>query len=97
MLSEVVGNRLMQIINIDGDPLIDHDEWLQQMLTLLCGNFETRLFIVFQIFDLNKEEILRPKNMKLILKHLPIRIGSPVYGISHPKSEANIPRQELQR
>lgn len=47
MLSEVVGNRLMQIINIDGDPLIDHDEWLQQMLTLLCGNFETRLFIVF--------------------------------------------------
>jgi hypothetical protein len=97
MLSEIVGNRLMQLMNVNSDPLIDHDEWLQYMLTLLCGNFQTRLFIVFQIFDLNQDEILRPKNMKLILKHLPIRLGSAVFGISHPNNEAHIPRGELQR
>ena len=59
-LPEILGNRLMQLINANGDQLIDHDEWLEYMLNLICGSFEKRLFIVFQIFDLSKEEIIRP-------------------------------------
>lgn len=46
-LCEIVGERLMKLINVNGDPLIDHDEWLEYMLRLLCGSFERRLFIVF--------------------------------------------------
>lgn len=99
-LNEVVGNRLMQLINANSDPLIDHDEWLEYMLMLLCGSFERRLFIVFQIFDLNKEEIVRPQNMKLILKHLPVlREQQRLYGISHEHTpnDAHLPRTEIQR
>lgn len=36
--------------------------------------------------------------MKLVLKHLPIRVDSPLFGISHDNNnEAHIPRNELQR
>jgi Ca2+-binding EF-hand superfamily protein len=70
-------------MNINDDPLIDHDEWLEYMLKLFVGNFERRLFIVFQMFDLNNDEVVKAENMKLILRHLPIWIDHNRYGISH--------------
>lgn len=88
----------MQLINVNGDPLIDHDEWLEYMLKLLCGSFERRLFIVFQIYDLNNEEVLRTENMKLVLRHLPIQLTTKLFGISHDNNnEAHVIRQEVQR
>ena len=83
----------MQLINVNGDPLIDHDEWLEYMLKLLCGSFERRLFIVFQIYDLNNEEVLKAENMKLVLRHLPIQLTTKLFGLSHENNnEAHIVR-----
>lgn len=60
-LPEILGTRLMNLINVNGDPLIDHDEWLEYMLTFLCGSFEHRLFNVFKIYDLNNDEVIKPE------------------------------------
>jgi Ca2+-binding EF-hand superfamily protein len=71
------------LINANGDSTIDHDEWLEYLLKMICGNFDRRLFIVFQMFDLNNDQVLKPENMKLLLKHVPIRRDHMHFGISH--------------
>jgi len=39
-LPELIGNRLVKLINANGDERIDHDEFVAFMLKLLMGSFE---------------------------------------------------------
>eukprot|EP00351_Strombidinopsis_sp_SopsisLIS2011_P005733 CAMPEP_0116870784 /NCGR_PEP_ID=MMETSP0463-20121206/856_1 /TAXON_ID=181622 /ORGANISM="Strombidinopsis sp, Strain SopsisLIS2011" /LENGTH=144 /DNA_ID=CAMNT_0004507995 /DNA_START=324 /DNA_END=758 /DNA_ORIENTATION=- len=59
-------------MNANGDERIDHDEFVAFMLQLLLGSFENKLKIVFQLFDFEEEEVMRPESVRLILRHIPI-------------------------
>ena len=68
----ILGRRVVDIMNENGDERIDHDEWLPFMLNLIYGSFEQRIFMVFKIYDVDNSGILQPEFMRLFLRHIPI-------------------------
>jgi Ca2+-binding EF-hand superfamily protein len=51
-LPEIIFSRLIGIMNENGDDRIDHEEWLQFFLRLTCSSPKQRIYLVFQIFDI---------------------------------------------
>lgn len=83
-LPEVLFQRILALINENGDEQVDHDEWLKFFLQLTCGSFEHRLLIVFKIFDITKTQVLRAEQIKMLLAHVPLYEHSQRYGKSFP-------------
>ena len=70
-------------MNENSDERIDHDEWLPYMLNLMIGSFDQRAFLVFNIYDIEKNGLIKPDYMKLFLRHIPIYSQGKKYGISY--------------
>ena len=50
------------------------------------------------MFDLNNDQVLKPENMKLLLKHIPINYDHKRFGISHDnENDAHRSRTELNK
>ena len=76
----------MVIMNENEDDRIDHEEWLIFFLKLTCSSLRQRMYFVFQIFDIQNSQILRPDFVKIILKHLPLFAEGSRYGLSFEDS-----------
>ena len=50
-LPEILGIRIVQVMNNTDDERIFYSQWMKFMLTLTCGSFLNRLLIVFNLFD----------------------------------------------
>lgn len=70
-LPEVIGDRIVQQINSNGDERIDHDEFIEFFLTALMGNKKQKLKIAFNCYDVDKDESISKEEVKFILKHVP--------------------------
>lgn len=95
-LPEIIFSRLIIIMNENGDDRIDHEEWLMFFLRLTCSSPRQRMYLVFQIFDIQNSQILRPDFVKTILKHLPLFAEGARFGISFEDSqESQLTRVDL--
>ena len=81
-LPELIGERVVKLINANGDERIDHDEFVAFFMKALMGTFEQKMYIAFRIYDIDNDQIISEKEVKLVLKGIPIVVEER-YGISH--------------
>ena len=61
------------------------------MLKVLMGSLEQKMYIAFRVYDIDNDQIISEREVKLVLKGIPIVIEER-YGISHsqdPNGQAN--------
>lgn len=81
-LPELIGDRIVKILNFKCDERVDHDEFVAFMLNLLMGTIEQRMYIAFRIYDIDNDEIITPEKARLVLYNIPL-VSEERYGISH--------------
>lgn len=86
-LPELLGLRIVNLINANGDERIDHDEFVDFFLKLTMGTFEQKMKIAFGCYDADHDESISEDEVELILRNLPLtleeRFGSsfnPLHG-----------------
>jgi hypothetical protein len=57
-LQGMLGTRVIDLMNENGDSRIDHDEWLPFMLNLIIGKFDQRAYLVFKIYDIENNGLI---------------------------------------
>ena len=96
-LPEPIADRICQQINSNGDERVDHDEFIQFFVTALMGNHQQKIRIAFKCYDPDNMDYITKKEVKYILKHIPINFEGR-YGISFGtfESEAITTREFMQ-
>jgi Ca2+-binding EF-hand superfamily protein len=80
----LIGTRVCNIINANGDERIDPDEFVLFFLKLLMGSIEQRMHIAFRIYDADNDETISKDEIKIVLKNIP-RQSDARYGLSQGK------------
>ena len=73
-LPELLGLRIVNQINANGDERIDHDEFVDFFLQLTMGSFEQKMKIAFACYDADGDESISEDEVELILRSLPLRL-----------------------
>ena len=73
-LPEALAERICCQINANGDERIDHDEFIDFMITLLMGNRHQKMMIAFRCFDPEDNEFIMAEDVKYLLKHVPLTV-----------------------
>ena len=73
-LPELLGMRVVNLINANGDERIDHDEFVDFFLKLTMGSFEQKMKIAFGCYDADGDESISEDEVELILRSLPLRL-----------------------
>lgn len=81
-MPELIGDRMVRLINANGDERIDHDEFVPFMLKVCMGTLEQKMMIAFRIYDMDNDQMITEKEAKLVLRSIPIQVEER-YGISH--------------
>ena len=55
-LPELLGDRILDQINANGDQRIDHDEFVRFFVKLLMGSHKQKILICFKCFDFENED-----------------------------------------
>ena len=77
----LIGQRVCNIINANGDERVDADEFVLFFLKLLMGNKRQRMLIAFRIYDADNNQSICKEEIRIILKNIPRQANSR-YGIS---------------
>ena len=88
-LPEIIGERLINQINANGDERIDYDEFVPFFLNLLVGNLEQKMLIAFKCYDIDGDEEITEDEVKIILRNIPVKILER-YGYSHSTNHKGI-------
>lgn len=88
-MNEFIADRLLTIINANGDERIDFDEWFSFFLKVFMGSPQQKMLIAFKVYDIEGEDCLTRKNVEMVLKHITKSNSSTRYGISFEK-EGNL-------
>jgi Ca2+-binding EF-hand superfamily protein len=70
-LPELIGERICNQINANGDERIDHDEWIRFFLKLLMGPLEQKMHIAFLCFDVDNNEKITEDEIKIVMMNIP--------------------------
>ena len=97
-IPEPICDRICCQINANGDERIDHDEFIEFLVTALMGNVQQKMWIAFKCFDLEDNDYITNEEVKYILKHVPINIEKR-YGISFGfyDQEAQMTKDQVQK
>ena len=55
-MPELIGERILKQMNLNGDERIDHDEFVKFFLILLMGTLEQKMLVAFRIYDVDNDE-----------------------------------------
>lgn len=93
-----IGERICNQINANGDERIDHDEFIEFLVTALMGNIQQKMMIAFKVFDPEENECIAAEEVKYILKNIPINYEGR-FGISFGfyDQEASMGRSQLMK
>jgi Ca2+-binding EF-hand superfamily protein len=80
-MPELIGERLVNQINANGDERIDHDEFVPFFLKLLTGSYEQKMLIAFKCYDVDDDQIVSGDEVKIILQNIPLK-NEPAFGRS---------------
>jgi Ca2+-binding EF-hand superfamily protein len=67
----LIGQRVCNIINANGDERIDPDEFVLFFLKLLMGKKEQRMYIAFRIYDADNDQSICKEEIRIVLKNIP--------------------------
>ena len=81
-LPELLSERIISIINANGDERIDHDEFVEFFLTILMGSEQQKMRVAYQCFDFENEHRISKANIKQVLRHIPQTMYGLRYGLS---------------
>ena len=87
-LPEIVGSRIIRLINANGDERIEHQEFVDFFLEFLVGSKEQKMMIAFLCYDLDKDGSVDLDEVKHVLKHIPLSDGDRT-GISFGGEDSN--------
>ena len=80
-LPELIGKRVIEQLNANGDERIDHDEFIGFFCKLLMGTKQQKMLIAFRMYDFDKDDFVQKEEVEMILKHIPSVMGQR-YGMS---------------
>ena len=67
----LIGQRVCNIINANGDERVDADEFVLFFIRLLMGTKQQRMHIAFRIYDADNDESICIEEIRIILKNIP--------------------------
>jgi Ca2+-binding EF-hand superfamily protein len=76
-------------MNANGDERIDHDEFVKFFLKVLMGSLEQKMLIAFKCYDMDGDEQIDFKEIKIVLRNIPLQIESR-YGNSFMKDNSRV-------
>ena len=98
-LPELIGQRLVNLINANGDERIDHDEFVGFLLKMLMGSLDQKMLIAFKCYDLSQNDHISKQDIKLILNNIPLtiknRLSDSMYSLY--KDKAPLERAEYRK
>ena len=60
-------------MNANGDERIDHDEFVKFFLKMLMGSLEQKMLIAFRVYDVDGDEQISDKEVRIVLRNIPIQ------------------------
>ena len=81
-LPELLSERIIAIINANGDERIDHDEFVEFLLTIFMGSEWQKMLVAYQCYDFENEQRVSKANIKQMLRHIPQTMYGLRYGLS---------------
>ena len=67
----LLGARICNLINANGDERIDSDEFVLFFLQLLMGSQAQRMKIAFRVYDADNDQTISKEEIRIILKNIP--------------------------
>lgn len=71
-LPELIGQRIVEQINANGDERIDHDEFVRFFLKLLMGTHQQKMLIAFKCYNNDGDQVISNEEIKIILNNVPL-------------------------
>lgn len=78
-------------MNANGDERIDHDEFVNFFLKMLMGSYEQKMLIAFNCYDVDGDECIDKKEVRVVLRNIPLTIGGR-FGASFLKDHQRLSR-----
>ena len=73
-LPELIGERIVNQINANGDERIDQDEFVPFFLKLLMGSWKQKMLIAFRCYDVDDDQQISDDEVKIVLQNVPLKI-----------------------
>lgn len=72
ILPGIIYERLFQVFDSDNDNYINLSEFIQGMITLFTGNFETLVEFMFKFYDFDKNDLISIEDIRIVLSYIPL-------------------------
>mmetsp|Transcript_29481 Transcript_29481/g.28638 ORF Transcript_29481/g.28638 Transcript_29481/m.28638 type:complete len:97 (+) Transcript_29481:203-493(+) len=71
-LPEIVGNRLFKVMDEDQNDLVEYKEFIHTMFKIYCSKLESKIKLVFDIYDFDFDGIVKKEDIRIIMSHIPL-------------------------
>lgn len=60
------------MLDLNGDGYIDLKEFVHGLFKIYYSNLETKIKLCFDMYDFDKDAVIKKEDVRLILSHIPI-------------------------
>ena len=71
-LPGILGDRLFQVFDTNGDNYIDLNEFVNGFSKIYCTSFEEKCRLVFDIYDFNHDGCISKEDIQALLQFMPL-------------------------
>ena len=73
-LPGILSERFFAILDSNGDNYIDQKEFIHAMLKIYYSKLESKIKLVFDFYDFDKDNYISKEDIRLILSHVPMEV-----------------------
>jgi len=71
-LPGIIGDRFFELLDLNNDEYIDLKEFIHGLFKIYYSPVETKIRLAFDMYDFDKDELVRREDVQLILSYIPI-------------------------
>lgn len=73
-LPGILSERFFAILDANGDQYVDQKEFIHAMLKIYYSKLESKIKLVFDFYDFDKDGFISKEDIRLILSHIPMEV-----------------------